>query len=233
MPRATPLSRLEVEQRAKKPLVDPALTEKLVEIAGAASKDTKEKLRHKLNCTVSAFLARRLGDKQESPARILAAFKPGLKPARKLLAWLDTLPVGVLIELQAGGLKKHLRGLEEHLHRIINRADYWQRHVKAHRPTGEGAASLDLRQSLKDIYNEHCLSLRQKNPKERKRHLDDLVARASKMIGARYPNERKHRGRFTGEQKHPSKRGPKLYLRPLRKSAAERRLERELKGFPI
>jgi len=233
MPRAKALSRLEVEQRAKKPLADPALTEKLVEIAGAASKDTKEKLRHKLDCTVSAFLARRRGDKQESPARILAAFKPGLKPARKLLAWLDTLPVGVLSELRAGGLRKHLRGIEEHLHRIINRADYWQRHVKAHRPTGEADAGLDLRRSLKDIYNEHCLSLRNKNPKARKRHLDDLVAQASKMIGARYPNEREHRGRFAGRQKHSSKRGPRLHLRPLQKSAAERRLEGELKDFRI
>ena len=225
MSRATPFSRLEVQQRSQECLVNPALIEKLVEIAGAASKDTKEKLRYKLNCTVSAFLARRLGDKQESPARIAAALKPGLKPARKLLAWLKSLPGGVLIELQAGGL-------EEHLHRIINWASYWQRHAEAHRPTGEAAASLVLRWSLKDIYNEHCLSLRHKNqnPKERKRHLDDLVARASKMIGARYPNERKHRGRFTGEQKHPSKRGPKLYLRPLRKSASERRLERKLKG---
>jgi hypothetical protein len=226
MPRATPFSHLEVQQRSQERLVDPALIEKLVEIAGAASKGTKEKLRYKLNCTVSAFLARRLGDKQESPARIVAALKPGLKPATKLLAWLKSLPVGVLIELQAGGL-------EEHLHRIINRADYWQRHVEAHRPTGEDAASLVLRWSLLDIYNEHCLSLHHKKPKEQKRHLDDLVARASKMIGARFPNVRKHRGRFRGEQKQPSKRGPKLYLRPLRKSAAERRLERELKDFPI
>ena len=45
-----------------------------------------------------------LGDKQESPARIVATLKPGLKPARKLLAWLKSLPVGVLIELQAGDL---------------------------------------------------------------------------------------------------------------------------------
>ena len=226
MPRATPFSRLEVQQRSQERLVNPALIEKLVEIAGAASKDTKEKLRCKLSCAVSAFFARRLADKQESPARIVAALKPGVKAVKNLLAWLDSLPVGVLIELQAGGL-------EEHLHRIINRANYWQRHVEAHRPTGEGAANLVLRWSLKDTYNEHCLSLRHKNAKERKQHLDDLVARASKMIGARYPNERKHRGRFTGEQKHPSKRGPKLYLRPLRKSAAERRLERELKDFPI
>jgi hypothetical protein len=228
MPRATPFSHLEAQQRSQERLVAPALIEKLVEIAGAASKDTKEKLRYKLDCTIRAYRARRLGDKQESPARIVAALKPGVKAAKELRAWLDSLPVGVLIELQAGGL-------EEHLHRIINRANYWQRHVEAGRPTGEDAANLDLRWSLKDIYSEHCrLSLRRhKNPKERKRHLDDLVARASKMIGARYPNERKHRGRFTGQKKHPSKRGPKLYLRPLRKTAAERRLERELKDFPI
>jgi hypothetical protein len=223
MSRAKAISRSEVQQRSQGRLVDPALIEELVEIAGAASKDTKEKLRYKLNCTVSAFFARRLADKQESPARIAAALKPGLNPARKLLAWLKSLPVSVLIELQAGGL-------ESFVHRLEKQAVYWQRH----RPTGEDAASLALRWSLKDIYNEHCLSLRhKKNPKERKRHLDDLVARASKMIGARYPNERKNRGRFTGEQKPPSKRGPKLYLRPLLKSEAERRLELALKDFPI
>jgi hypothetical protein len=227
MPRAKPINRSEVERREKETLVDPELIEKLADLAGAASKDTKEKLRYKLNCTVSAFFARRLADKQESPARIVAALKPGLNPARKLLAWLKSLPVSVLIELQAGGL-------EAFVHRLEKQAAYWQRHVEAHRPTGEDAASLALRWFLKDIYNEHCLSLRhKKNPKERKRHLDDLVARASKMIGARYPNERKNRGRFTGEQKPPSKRGPKLYLRPLLKSEAERRLELELKDFPI
>jgi hypothetical protein len=227
MPRANPVSRSQVKQRSQERLVNPALIEELVEIAGAASKDTTEKLRYKLNCTVSAFFARRLADKQESPARIVAALKPGLNPARKLLAWLKSLPVSVLIELQAGGLEAFVNRLEK-------QADYWQQHVEAHRPTGEDAASLALRWSLRDIYNEHCLSVRhKKNPKERKRHLDDLIARASKMIGAGYPNERKNRGRFTGEQKPPNKRGPKLYLRPLLKSEAERRLELELKDFPI
>jgi hypothetical protein len=106
MPLAKPHSRSEVERRSQECLVDPALIEELVELAGAASNDTKEKLRHKLNCTVSAFFARRLGDKQESPARIVAALKPALKPAGKLLTWLNKLPVSLLIELQAGGLEE-------------------------------------------------------------------------------------------------------------------------------
>jgi len=180
MSRATPFSRLEVQQRSQECLVNPALIEKLVEIAGAASKDTKEKLRYKLDCTIRAYRARRLGDKQESPARIVAALKPGVKAAKELRAWLDSLPVGVLIELQAGGL-------EEHLHRIINRANYWQRHVEAGRPTGEDAANLDLRWSLKDIYSEHCrLSLRRhKNPKERKRRdpITITVPQACRLSG--------------------------------------------------
>src|SRR5262249_5691748 len=180
MPRATPFSHLEAQQRSQERLVAPALIEKLVEIAGAASKDTKEKLRYKLDCTIRAYRARRLGDKQESPARIVAALKPGVKAAKELRAWLDSLPVGVLIELQAGGL-------EEHLHRIINRANYWQRHVEAGRPTGEDAANLDLRWSLKDIYSEHCrLSLRRhKNPKERKRRdpITITVPQACRLSG--------------------------------------------------
>jgi hypothetical protein len=215
MPLAKAISRSEVEQRSKETLVDPALIEKIAGRVGITDQAAKQKLTY----TIQAYRARVLALQQESPARIVAALKPGLNPARKLLEWLKLLPDGLLIELQAGGL-------EEHLHRIINRANYWQRHVEAHRQAGEGDASLDLRLSLLDIVAAHCPDA----PEWKRRR---RVAFACREIGARYPNEKKHRRRFTGEQKRPSKPGPKLYLRPLRKSAAERRLQRRLKDVPI
>jgi hypothetical protein len=152
------------------------LIEQLVELAGACSEDAKAELSYKLTCTVSAFRAQRLADKQESPARIVAALEPGAKAAKELLEWLASMPVGVLIELQAGGL-------DEHLVRIIDRTNYWQRHVEAHRPAGKAAASLELQFFLRKIYAEHCLSLRYLKAEERERRLRDLVAQASKLIG--------------------------------------------------
>jgi hypothetical protein len=191
MPRAKAINRSEVERRPKETLVDPKLIQKLVDLAGAASPESRAELGYKLKSTVSAYRARRLADKQESPARMVAALKPGLKLSKDLLAWLKSLPVGILIELQAGCL-------EEYLYRIIDRANYWQQHVKAHRPDGEDAASLDLRRSLKDIFTAHCPDLLlEGRAKERK--LRDLVAYACQEIGARFPDEKKNRQRFTGE----------------------------------
>jgi len=233
MPRAKPFSRLEAERRSRKTLVDPALIEKLVEIAGAASKDTKETLRRKLNHVVAAYFARRVGDSQESPARIAAALKPLIKSAEDLLAGLGVLPIGMLIELRAGGIIKHLHGLKEHLPRIPRQAEYWRRHVKAHRPVGEAVAGEDLRRALREIYNDHCLSLRNKHPKAKKRYLDDLVAQACTEIGAKFPDRQKHQGRFAGRRKRLGRRGPKLHLQPLRKSAAQRKMEGVLKDLRI
>jgi hypothetical protein len=108
-----------------------------------------------------------------------------VKAVKELLAWLESLPVGMLIELQAGGVK-------EFCERVINREAYLQGHVNAHRPASEGAISLDLRRSLTAIITEQ-----QKRFKEQRRR--GWVAFACDEIGAKYPHQKKHRRRFIGE----------------------------------
>jgi hypothetical protein len=249
--RAKAINRSGVERRPEEFQVDPELIKKLVQKAAALTllgitfSDRAERVRRledgiaaerfkdELISTIQHYRQRALADNQERPARMAAALKPGLKLARELLEWLNSLPMGVLIELQAGGIKT---SLEAFIPRTENRVAYWQRHVAANRPAGKGAASLDLRKSLTDIITAHQpdppnATGEQKRYNEQKR--DRWVAFACTQVGARFPNEKKNRGRFRGEQKHPRKRRPKLYLRPHRKSADERRLKRRLKDVPI
>jgi len=124
-----------------------------------------------------------------------------VKAAKELLPWLDSLPVSLLIELQAGGL-------EEHLHRIINRADYWQRHVKVGKPSGEGAASFALRRALTALITTYWPgppnpTEEQKRFWEKKRR--NWVAFACREIGARFPHQKKHRRQFVGERSNAAK----------------------------
>lgn len=249
MPRAKASSRLEVQQRSggdeqfASPLADRWWTPTLLEIsfsdlpagirkaeedrvlvkklaaqAGISDPAERAQVKRKLHGAIAAYRARVLGDKQESPARILAALKPGVKLARQLLAWMDTLSAGMLIELQAGGIK-------EFCERVINCEAYWQQHAGAG-PVGAAGASLALRRALSDIITSHRPDIPEVNRRK-------WVADACIKIDADFPNEKKNRRRFVGEQKRPSKPGPRLHLRPLRKSASERRLARKLKGIPI
>jgi hypothetical protein len=191
MPRADPFSRADVEQRSKASEIAPALIMKLV-LKAAAKKRPKPELIRQLISTIRYYRQRVLADEQERPARIVAALKPGLKPARELLAWLNSLPVGVLIELRAGALLSTLP-------RIENRIAYWQRRVAVHRPAGEDARNRELRRSLTDIITAHWpdepdATDRQKRTNERERRR--WVAFACREIGARYPYEKKNRRRF-------------------------------------
>src|SRR5262249_47122832 len=149
MPRAKPFSRLDVEQRSKKTEVNPALIDKLVRRVGVSGRAQKEKPRYKVRWTIPAYRARILAGQEERPARQVAALNPGLKLARDGLAWLDSLPMGVLTGSQAGDTKTCLEAL---VARIENRVAYWQRHVKTHRPAGEGAVGLGLRRALTAIH---------------------------------------------------------------------------------
>jgi hypothetical protein len=198
MPRADRFSRSDVEQRPKASEIDPALITKLV-LKAAEKKRPERELIQQLISTIRHYRQRGLADKQERAARIVAALKPGLKPARNLSTWLNSLPVGLLIELQAGGIRTSLEAL---VSRIEHRAAYWQRRVAAHRPTGEDARNRDLRWSLTDIITEHWPDApdatdRQKRTNKRERHR--WVAFACREIGANYPNEKKNRRRFIGE----------------------------------
>jgi hypothetical protein len=176
-----------VEQRPKATEIDPALITKLILKAPVADKAEEKCLAPKLIWTIRHYRARVLADKQERPARIAAALKPGLKPARDLLRWLNSLPPGLRFELQAGGMEELLEAL---ISKTKHRLAYWQRHVETHRPSGKGAASLDLRRSLIDIIAAHS------SADERKQR--NWVAFACGEIGARYPLEKKNRQRFTG-----------------------------------
>jgi hypothetical protein len=195
MSRSKAISRWEVEQRRKENEADRELIQKLVDLAGVASRESKAEFKHKLTTTIEAYRARVLADQQERPARIMAALEPVLQSARDLLARLVSLPTGLRIELQAGGV-------EEQLEAMISKADdrlvYWRQHVAANRPTGEGAASLDLRRSLTDIFAAHCLDVPPED-RAKERKLRDFVAYACQEIGARFPDETKNRRRFTGD----------------------------------
>jgi hypothetical protein len=190
MPRAGRFSRSDVEQRPEAVQDDPVLIERLVQKAGIADPAERERCQHELTWTIRHYRERVLADKQERPARIVAALRPGLKPARDLLTWLKSLPFGLRSELQAGGMEKSLEGL---VSKTNHRLAYWQRHVEAHRPSGEGAARLDLRQSLIAIIAAHS------SVNERKQR--NWVAFACGEIDAKYPNEKKNRRRFIGEHK--------------------------------
>jgi hypothetical protein len=198
MPRAGRFSRSDVEQRPEAVQDDPVLIERLVQEAGIADPAERECCQHELAWTIRHYRERVLADEQERPARIVAALKPGLKPAGSLSAWLNSLPVGVLIELRAGNIQTSLEAL---IPRIENRVAYWQRRVAAHRPAGEGARNRELRRSLTDIITAHWpdppdATDRQKRINRLKR--DRWVAFACREIGARYPNEKKNRRRFIG-----------------------------------
>jgi hypothetical protein len=235
MPRAKPFSRSDVLQRSKELQLDPVLIEKLVRRANVTDQAERERFRYKLRCTIEAYRARVCADKQESPASIVAALEPGLKAAKDLLEWRNSLPVGVLTELQEGNIQ-----IEAVVATIENRVTYWQKHVAAHRPASD--ASLDLRRSLIDIMAAHRpappdATNQQKRSKEQRRR--DWVAFACSEIGAKYPHQKKHRRRFVGEhkQKPPSDVKAQAKAKPskrrersrIRKSEAERRL----KAVPI
>jgi len=242
VPRADRFSRSDVEQRPKASEIDPALIKRLIlkVLVGRLGRElirTRRKLIQtirqlipQLISTIRHYRQRVLADEQERPARMVAALKPGLKPARAVLAWLNSLPVGVLMELQAGGMQTSLEAL---IPRIENRVAYWQRHVAAQRPTGEDARNRELRWSLTDIITAHWpdppeATEQQKRANERGRR--NWVAFACKEIGAKYPNEKKNRRRFTGAGEHKPKlpRDEENIV-----ASGQSEAERRLKDVPI
>jgi hypothetical protein len=203
VPRAKPFSRSHIEQRWDALSVDPALVKKLAEKAGIFSRTQMKQL----SDAIQAYRARVLANKQERPAQIVAALRPGLRPAARLLEWLNSLPQSVRLDLTAGGIERLLHELAVLTEALAvetkSRMAYWRGHIETHRLAGEGNASLVLRQSLNGIIAMHLhdsvdATDRQKRANERNRH--SWVAYAAKSIGAKYPNEKKNRARFTGER---------------------------------
>jgi hypothetical protein len=196
-------------------------------LKAAEKKHPGRKLKRQLISTMRHYRQGILADEQERPARIVAALKPGLKPAENLSTWLNSLPVGVLIELRAGNIQTSLEAL---IPRIKNRVAYWQRRVAAHRPTGEDARNRELRWSLTYIITAHWPDApdatdQQKRTNQRERHR--WVAFACREIGAKYPNEKKNRRRFIGEHK------PRASRREKQVGIRQSKAERSLKDVPI
>jgi hypothetical protein len=225
MPRAKPFVRSDVDKRPQTLRVDPQLIGKLVKKAALAPKvrdssqqvggtphivgrmAPEEQLAHELEYAIKAYRAKVVAFKQERPAKIVATLKKGLKWTKKLSEWLAQLPASVRLELKAGGVEGTLEDLAILLEALASntksRIAHRERHIRAHRPAGEGAASLSLRQSLTDLIIRYCPDApasngQQKRAGERKRRC--WVAAAAKRVGARYPHEKNERARFTGER---------------------------------
>jgi hypothetical protein len=192
VPRAKRFNRSEVDLRPKKLQVDPVLIETLIQKAVITDQAQRKDFEYELTCAITSYRGRVLADSEERPARIVAALKPGLKPATSVLKWLNSLPQSVRHELRAGGIEGLLEAL---ISRTKNRVAHWQAHVAAHRPVGQGAASSDLLQSLTQIIATH-------RPDMPERYQLTWIAFAARKIGARFPDEKKNRRRFTGAGKH-------------------------------
>jgi hypothetical protein len=154
VPRAKPFTRSDVKQRSKSTRVDRNLIDRLTQKASLIV-SANESFAYQLRQAIWAYRAKTLANKQEHPAKIVAALKVGLKHSQNLSEWLNSLPSGVRLELRAGGIEGLLDDLAVLLAtltaKIKAQASYWQSHVKTHRPAGEGEASLCLRWSLTEI----------------------------------------------------------------------------------
>jgi len=208
VPRAKPFNRSHLKKRQVSLEVDPHLIKTLIDKVPLVTDEAiRSNLEYELKPAIRAYRVRMLADSQERPARIVAALKRGLNPATSLLEWLNSLPQSLRQELRAGGVELLLHELAILTQRLKTRVEdrvcYWQGHVETHRPAGEGDASLDLRRSLTEIITKRlsdapAAAERQKRANERRRRR--WVADACREIGARYPNEKKNRRRFTGER---------------------------------
>ena len=214
MSRADPFTHSDIERRRNEARVDPRLVESLTDKAPTIAakgfptlEAAKQRFAQELCCTIWAYRARIIADKQERPARVVATLKRGEGPTKKLLEWLKSLPQSVRFELRAEGIEGLLNELAVLLDALGSnakkRSAYWQGHVELHRPSGAANASLTLRQSLIDIitrFSPDDPSDSERQKRKNRHNRDRWVATAAKAIGAKYPDEKKNRGRFTGER---------------------------------
>jgi hypothetical protein len=186
LPRAKPFSRADVESRKvlyKAFSLDPAVIEKIkaiLKFEGVAAANV-ERLVSEIGQAIRTYKATGHANRQESPARIVAALKPGLPLAKGLRVWLSTLPPWLRFDLK-------IPELEELFDRIKKLSDDWQRKARAG-PVGHGYAALSLRDSLRSILANDI-----KNEPERRR----AVANILRAEGIRFPDEKKNRRKFTG-----------------------------------
>jgi hypothetical protein len=195
MPRATPIARSEIHERWKTRQVDPCLIAELAQRAKVPDA-ARERFSKSLRCAIWVYRVRVLANSQERPARIVAALRRGRGRTKRLLEWLKSIPDGLRLELRQGDIEELIDDLAVLLDalssNIEERSVYSQNHVWKHRPAGGADAGLCLRQSLIVLMDEV-------HPDVSERTRRAWVAGAVKLVGAKYPNEKKNRARFTGE----------------------------------
>jgi hypothetical protein len=185
MPRAKAFTRSHVGARAQVGL-DPKVIDKTKTTLRSAGIEPEqmERVVCRLVQAIQAYKLRVLADSQESPARIVAALRPGLQPAKRLSKWLGTLPQSLRFDLKVPGME----GLPDRIEELVK---YWGAKVRAHRPAGEAAAGFDLRKMLDGSLADHI-----DNERKRRRVVADILRDAS----IKFPNEKKNRKKFTGRQ---------------------------------
>ena len=214
MPRAEQYTRSDVEKRKPEGRVDPVLVETLVgklPIPKSVQSDPakaalwKEGFIYQLHQLLWHYRVSVLAHRQELPARMVASLNQGLVRGKKLRDWLNSVPDGLRFELRAGGLEGFLDDFAVLVDELVSHAEarsaYWQGHVEPNRPVGEGEMGRWLRQWLAEIIATHWpdspdVTAKGKRVNDGKRRR--WVADAARLIGARYPDEKKNPGRFAG-----------------------------------
>jgi hypothetical protein len=184
MPRAQPFTRTDLDARAREKAntLDPDLIEKIKLILKSdnATAANVERLASEVAQTIQTYNLTVLADHQESPARIVAALKPGLPLAKGLREWLEMLPQSVRFELKTPEAEALFGRIKEQLAK-------WQAKVRAG-PIGRGAAR-NIRQSLSSILAKDIA-----NERKRRKIAAHILAEAS----IDFPNEKKNRKKFIG-----------------------------------
>jgi hypothetical protein len=183
------------ETRAIKAAV--SLNQKLL-AAGMSEAHTKE-VERQVMLAFKSYDATLRVETQERPGRIAAALKGGLRPTMELRKWLVTLPPSLRLPLGTGGLEDQL---DELLNRIKKQVGYWQTHVFQNRP--KSVASSVLRKKLISIVTENAPDVAddriQKHKRASKRNIERWVAITLAGAGIKFPEPKKNRKRFTGQQ---------------------------------
>jgi len=187
MPRADGLTRSDIDRRQ----VDVTFIEKL---PGIRTEQLRiEQLLVEIEDALKRYKLSELVQKQERPARMVAALKPGLKPAKALLRWLQSLPPSLRLELRAGGIEERLDELTIIVGELAARTDercrYYQGHVRTNRPFGVADIQLWLREDLMQIFMKHF-------PNAGEADCRSWVASILSRAGVAFPNEKKNRKRF-------------------------------------
>jgi hypothetical protein len=201
MPRSHAFTKADIEFRANIAAdVDATLIADLAKIAHIREAD-RQRFEGELGEILRGHALWMLAEKQEHPARMIAALRPGLGPANQTLRWLESLPCGCRLSLRAGNTESQLRelitGVEQELSRLQN--------LRApNRLAGPARIGRWLRGSLLELF------VRFANDSLPERSTRKLVADALVRMGVRFPDEKKNRAQFVGLVKpHSPARKPR------------------------